>query len=61
MRFGEVGEALNYLTVTYFLSETQGGYSFYTPLLRKKMREVEDIKFLVSYLIREFRDKQGRR
>jgi hypothetical protein len=47
--------------VTYLLNETQGKYSFYTSLLRKKMREVEDIDALVSYLVREFRDQQGRR
>jgi len=61
LRFSEVGTALNYLTVTYLLNETQGKYSFYTSLLRKKMREVEDIDALVSYLVREFRDQQGRR
>lgn len=59
MRFSEVSDAPNYLTATCLLTETQGKYRFYTSLVRKKLREVEDINFLVNHMIREFSGQAG--
>ena len=60
LRLIEVNRALNYLTATYLLIGAQEKYWFYTPLLSRKMREVQDLDFLKKYLIREFRNTQGR-
>ena len=56
----QVNRALNYMTATYLLIGRQEKYWFYTPLLRRKMREVQDLDYLMSVLIREFRNTQGR-
>jgi hypothetical protein len=60
LKFTEVTGALNYLTLTYLLTETEGKYRFYTSHLRRKLHESGEISSIVTYLIREFRDKQGR-
>jgi hypothetical protein len=55
LRITEVRNALQYLTLTYLLSEAKGRYSYYLPHLREKLRQGPKLENMLLWLSQEYR------
>ncbi len=59
LRLTEIRRAMQYLTATYLLAESNGMYHYYMTHLREKLRCVEsDMNFVIESLAREYRELQ---
>jgi hypothetical protein len=59
LRLTEIRRAMQYLTATYLLAESNGRYRYYMPHLREKLRCVEsEMNFVIERLAREYRELQ---
>jgi hypothetical protein len=59
LRLTELRRAVQYLTATYLLAESNGRYCYYMKHLREKLRCVEpDMNFVIETLAREYREVQ---